>query len=416
MKPIARNDGVDRTVVRNAAYRKSAVGIRERHNERKNASYSNPDVMREYSDRNVHFKKCETTYAQAFDRLLEDGTISTRGQKPDAKVIDEMIFDVNTAYFDRNGGYEYAKEFFAHAYDMAVQEAGGEQYVLSAVMHADERNRELSEKLGRDVFHYHLHVVYVPVVKKEIRWSKRCKDKSLIGTVKETVMQVSHSKKWKSERLVDIEGVPERNERGTAKIVHSYSYLQDRFFEHMRNAGYDDIARGERHSKETYLTPEEFKRERERMKRIAELEQKIAEREQKHEQLKQQIKLDMAKYRTFDEIDNTGKRNLLGKYEMTEQDYRELTTLAKEGISSRSIIRDLKEQMRLGAERFKDMRDRFNRLLADTKDYREAITVAPERVKDFIAEIIERARQEKALQRQHRLEQKRSRKSDDIER
>lgn len=38
------------------------------------------------------------------------------------------------------------------------------------------------EQLGRDVFHYHLHVVYAPVVvEKKIRWSRRCKDKTLIG-------------------------------------------------------------------------------------------------------------------------------------------------------------------------------------------------------------------------------------------
>ena len=39
-------------------------------------------------------------------------------------------------------------------------------------------------------------MVYVPVVEKQILWSKRCKDKALVGTVKETVMQVSRSKKW----------------------------------------------------------------------------------------------------------------------------------------------------------------------------------------------------------------------------
>ena len=43
---------------------------------------------------------------------------------------------------------------------------GGEQYILSAVMHADERNRAMSEALGEDVYHYHLHVVYIPVVEK----------------------------------------------------------------------------------------------------------------------------------------------------------------------------------------------------------------------------------------------------------
>lgn len=48
--------------------------------------------------------------------------------------------------------------------------------MISAVMHADERNREASDRLGKDVFHYHMHVIYLPVVEKEIRWSKRCRD------------------------------------------------------------------------------------------------------------------------------------------------------------------------------------------------------------------------------------------------
>lgn len=42
---------------------------------------------------------------QTFDKLMADGKISTRGLKPGAKVIDEMVFDVNTAYFERHGGY-----------------------------------------------------------------------------------------------------------------------------------------------------------------------------------------------------------------------------------------------------------------------------------------------------------------------
>ncbi len=71
---------------------------------------------------------------------------------------------------------------------------GGEQYILSAVMHADERNRAMSEGLGEDIiYHYHLHVVYVPVVEKQVLWTKRCKSKSLVGTVKETIMLVSMS-------------------------------------------------------------------------------------------------------------------------------------------------------------------------------------------------------------------------------
>jgi hypothetical protein len=129
------------------------------------------------------------TYEQTFNRMLDEKIIVQRGQKTDgsAKVFDELIFDVNTAYFEENGGYDYAKKFFEEAYRCAVNEVGGEQYIISAVLHADEKNKALSEQLGRDVFHYHLHVVYVPVVQKEILWSKRTKDKSLVGKVKEVI-------------------------------------------------------------------------------------------------------------------------------------------------------------------------------------------------------------------------------------
>lgn len=124
---------IDQTIVRNQAYRKAGISIREHHNERRNTHYSNPDIVSERSRFNVHFKRCEGTYAQAFDKLVADGTVSTRGLRPDAKVIDEMVFDVNTAYFERHGGYDYARRFFAEAYRQAVREAGGEQYILSAV-------------------------------------------------------------------------------------------------------------------------------------------------------------------------------------------------------------------------------------------------------------------------------------------
>ena len=41
-----------------------------------------------------------------------NGTISTRGLKPDATHYCELIFDVNSAYFDNHGGYEFAKQFY----------------------------------------------------------------------------------------------------------------------------------------------------------------------------------------------------------------------------------------------------------------------------------------------------------------
>ena len=142
-------------------------------------------------------------------------------------------------------------------------------------MHADERNRAMSEALGQDVYHYHLHVVYVPVVEKQILWSKRCKDKSLVGTVKETIMQVSRSKKWESKVALDEQGNPLLTSKGKKVLRTSYSVLQDDFFEHMRSAGYDNVERGERGSSEEHLTVMQFKTEREQ-ERLAQLQEASA--------------------------------------------------------------------------------------------------------------------------------------------
>ena len=100
-------------------------------------------------------------------------------------------------------------------------------------MHADELNLVMSDAFYKPICHYHLHIVALPVVKKDILWSKRCKDKSLVGTVKETVNQI-----------LDINGKP--------VLIPTYSILQDEFFEHMQKAGFKDFHRGERGSNEEY--------------------------------------------------------------------------------------------------------------------------------------------------------------------
>jgi hypothetical protein len=237
---------IDKTVVRDTGRQAKNCETCERHNERQKDIYFNADIVQERANLNVHFLKCDgETYEQKFNRLIENGTVVKRGLKADAKIFSELVFDVNTDYFEQHGGYEYAKKFYEEAYRMAVTEIGGEQYILSAVLHADERNKALSEQLGRDVFHYHLHVIYVPVVEKEVLWTKRCKDPALVGTVKEVIPQISHSKKWPIRVPVERDG--------KTIILNSYSLLQDRYFEHMRAAGFDGFERGERGSTSEHL-------------------------------------------------------------------------------------------------------------------------------------------------------------------
>ena len=256
------------SVARVEQHTASGIGKSERHIERKNESYENMNVDLSRTPLNVHFKDCgELTYNAYLDKLVADGTVSLRGLKKDAKVFDEMIFDVNTAYFEQHGGYEYAKRFYEEVFRFAEKEYGPGN-VISAVMHADELNSALTEQLGHPVYHYHMHVVALPVVEKEIKWSKRCKDPALVGTVKEVVHQVSHSKKWASQKVTD--------EAGHTQIIKSYSLLQDRFFEHMRGADFEDFERGERGSTAEHLSVIEYKTKKE-SDRLADFEEKQSE-------------------------------------------------------------------------------------------------------------------------------------------
>ncbi len=43
----------------------------------------------------------------------------------------------------------------------------GAENILSAVIYADELNVALTEEYGKPIYHYHLHVIALPVVKKK---------------------------------------------------------------------------------------------------------------------------------------------------------------------------------------------------------------------------------------------------------
>ena len=400
---MARNDGIDRTSVRNLAVSDKAVGNTQQHNEREKDSYRNPDIIPQRTAWNIHFKKPTASYTDLFSQLETAGTISTRGLKPDATHYCELVFDVNSAYFDNHGGYEFAKQFYADAYKAAVQIVGGEQYILSAVMHADEINRAMTEALGREVYHYHLHVVYVPVVEKQIFWSKRCKDKALIGTVKETVMQVSRSKKWASKPLLDESGKPVLQKNGKPVLKKSYSVLQDNFFNFMRAAGYTDIERGERGSTEEHLTVTQFKVQREQ-ERLGSLSAQIDQKEQHLTQTskalsKKEKELAIVQKKTVitkdalihaQDVESLGKRTLLGNYSLTEDELSSLKKQAAHGYVVDVENRQLKQQLAAAKRDCAEWQTRYRDLRNDVQPYLDAMRHAPERVRNFFENLLAR--------------------------
>ena len=412
---MARNDGIHRTVARNQDLETPAdVAKVQEHNEREKDSYSNQDIVPERTSLNIHFKAPADDYVKMFEQMEQDGVISTRGLKPDAVKYGELIFDVNSAYFYNHGGYEFAKQFYADAYKAAVEIVGGEQYILSAVMHADERNRAMSEALGEDVYHYHLHVVYIPVVEKQILWSKRCKDESLRGTVKETITQVSRSKKWESKPVLDKDGNPMLNAKGKKILRSSYSVLQDDFFHFMRVAGYTDLERGERGSTEEHLTVTQFKVQAEQQRleavtgQVAQAEQNLedakaatAKQKKKLESLQKETKAAKTIALTVQDIEVMGKKATFGNnITLTPDECRTLKDYAvssfaekAEKIKYKQKFEQAEKSAKTWKQRYDALHEQYQELKKKAQPFLDALEIASERVRAFLDVVLSKGKE-----------------------
>ena len=421
---MAKNSKVDMSCARVKKYTSSDVSKAERHNERKNETYENMNVIAERIPYNVHFKEpTSPTYMEQLKQMEQDGKVSLRGLRKDATLFNEIVIDVNTMYFERNGGYEYAKQFYEEAFHF-IEEKFGADNVISAVMHADEINLAATEDLGKEVYHYHLHAMVLPVVEKEILWSKRCKDPELRGTVKEVVNQISHSKKWKSDiPLVDEKGNPLLRKNGKPMFRASYSILQDELFNHMTEKGFKGFQRGEYGSTAEHLTSLQYQIKQD-TQRLDKLQQRIQKEQVKYKSSHQIFK-------TYNEIDSMGQKTFTGKMAISKEDYKELTILAKEGITSRAEIRKLEEDVGYYQQRYyntanalENMKSRYNELKEKCRPFLQALDHFPEVAKLFtekvkqlfsFKEVQERAEKE-AMEKERQERIKLRRKKRDMER
>ena len=383
------------SVARVVTHTKENISKFERHNERKNTTYSNTNIVAERTPMNIYFKKYNSTLNQKFDEMVKNGQISTRGLKANAKIYNELVFDVNSLYFEENGGYEFAKRFYEKAYNFAEKEMGTEN-ILTAILHADELNTALTEEFGKEIYHYHLHVIAIPVVQKEIKYSKRCKDKSLVGKTKEVINQVSHSKKWKSEQAVDGKGSPLYDEKGKPILIKSYSLLQDRFFQYMFDNGYRGFVRGIKGSAAEHLENLDFKIKKDK-ERLKEISSKIEEKETTLDNIMKfdkQIKgvSDLGKHKRFSK-----------KIELEPQDYEDLVNYAKKGIVADKEIYERDTRIENLRNTLNKWIEKYDGLVEKTKDYFHAIKLAPQRVADFFKSLFDKEKQDE-LERQ-RIEQ-----------
>lgn len=215
------------------------------------------------------------------------------------------------------------------------------------------------------------HVVYIPVVEKQILWTKRCKDKSLVGTVKETIQQVSMSKKWDSKPALDEHGKPLLNANGKTVLRKSYSVLQDDFFAAMRKAGYDDVERGERGSSEEHLTVTQFKVQQEQARLAAFTEQNRQQEKQaatlgsKIEKIQNQ-RVDV---RSIEKIVATSIP-FSSKVAVEREDFDRISTLAKKYVTAEKKESKLQKAVDAANKLIAKLKAEIDSLKQEISDYK----------------------------------------------
>lgn len=108
------------------------------------------------------------------------------------------------------------------------------------------------------------------------------------------------------------------------------------------------------------------------------------------------------------EIESMGKRTLFGKVELNKEDYGTLVELAKEGIQSRSLIDNLRRELKTLRESYAGIKEQFAELYEQTKTFLAALPLAPKKIMDFLSGVIRQAeidRKERERAERERREQ-----------
>jgi len=92
---------------------------------------------------------------------------------------------------------------------------------------------------------------------------------------------------------------------------------------------------------------------------------------------------------TFAEIDNMGRKTLLGKVELSQQEAKDLKQLAKKGVAADSTIGDLKRELKSARRDAQIWKRRYEELKEQMKDFLAALKRAPERVKKFLTDVLQ---------------------------
>ena len=137
-------------IIRNTKYKRENLKGIYRHNERRNKNYSNDNIDKEKSYLNYSLKSPKYRYDKEFDIMKEKYNL--KGQiKTVSNIACEYIITSDKQFFETIGEEE-TKRYFETAYNFVAEYKNlGEQYIMSAKVHMDEKTP-------------HMHLIFLPVV------------------------------------------------------------------------------------------------------------------------------------------------------------------------------------------------------------------------------------------------------------
>ena len=106
---MAKTNKADMSCARVKKYTASDVSKAERHNERKNETYENINMIEERIPYNVHFKKpFAPTYMEQLKQMEADGMVSLRRLRKDATLFNEIAIKYKDG-FDNKWNNKYVE-------------------------------------------------------------------------------------------------------------------------------------------------------------------------------------------------------------------------------------------------------------------------------------------------------------------
>ena len=118
------------------------------------------------------------------------------------------------------------------------------------------------------------------------------------------------------------------------------------------------------------------------------MEFQVEKKEKALQKIEQKIEVQKGTAATFAEIDNMGRKTLMGKVEFSQQEAEDLKRLAKKGVAANTTIKDLQRDLKSARRDAQIWKRRYEELKEQAKDFLAAVRKAPERVISFISNVL----------------------------